>query len=180
MIKIIGGKYRSRNILTPEVGTIPTKNRVREALMSSLCDLLPGATVLDLFAGSGALGIESLSRGADKAYFVDSNPKAIEIIKNNLKTLGETNQEVYLGDFKAFLSKDNLPKFDIVYLDPPYANKDAYQEAVEMLIKGDLLSEYGAVVAEYEGGIYIDLSAFMWSKEYTYGKSKLLIGRKKK
>ena len=178
MIKVIGGKYRSRNLATPASGTEPTKNRVREALMSALSDLIPGATVLDLFAGSGALGIEALSRGAKEAYFVDVEAQAVAVVKENLGNLGEPNGHVYGLDYQAFLSRPGLPKFDIVFIDPPYADKKAYQEAVSTLLQRDLLSEYAAVVLEYEGGVAVDLSSFAKCKEYTYGKTKVLIARR--
>ena len=178
MIKVVGGKYRSRNLLTPEEGTEPTKNRVREALMSALSDLLPDAVILDLFAGSGALGIESLSRGAKQAYFVDSSPVALDVVRKNLATLNEDVSTCYESDYQAFLMRDDLPRFDIVFLDPPYAKKEAYQNAVSLLLKRDLLTEYGAIVCEYEGGISLDLSSFAKIKEYTYGKTKVLIARK--
>ena len=178
MIQIIGGKYRSRQIQTPDEGTVPTKNRVREALMSAVGDILPGATVLDLFAGSGALGIEALSRGAKKAYFVDSRNLATKVITGNLKTLKEGNGLVFTDDFHSFLRKDGLPKFDLVFLDPPYAEGGYYQEAVSMLLERDLLSEHAAIVMEYERGISVDVSSFARYKEYTYGRTKVLIARK--
>ena len=91
MLRISGGKYRSRIIETPIEGTVPTKNRVREAMMNALQNDLPNGEVLDLFAGSGALGIEGLSRGAKCAVFVDQAPLAQRIIANNLTTLKATN-----------------------------------------------------------------------------------------
>jgi 16S rRNA (guanine966-N2)-methyltransferase len=178
MIKVIGGKYRSRNLQTPSSGTEPTKNRVREAMMSALTDLLPGAVVLDLFAGSGALGIEALSRGASKAYFVDHEAEALSVIKENLTTLRETSGIVYGLDYQAFLQRNDLPQFDVVFLDPPYAAKHAYEDAVKTILDRNLLSPYGAIVLEYEGGISVDLSSFAKCKEYTYGKTKVLIARK--
>ena len=178
MIKVIGGKYRSRNLLTPIEGTEPTKNRVREALMSALMDSLPGATVLDLFAGSGALGIECLSRGARSAYFVDVSASTLMVVKKNLSSLGEETRHCYGEDYLHFLSRQDLPVFDIVFLDPPYADKDAYQKAVSLLLERNLLSEYGVIVCEYEGGIALDCSSFARCKEYTYGKTKVLIARK--
>ena len=178
MIKIVGGKYRSRLLFTPDEGTEPTKNRVREALMSALSDILPGATVLDLFAGSGALGIESLSRGAKEAFFNDISPKTSALIQKNLNQLKETNGHVYTQDYLVFLGNANLPSFDIVFLDPPYAQKEAYQGALDALLNRNLLKPYAAVVFEYEGGIAVDLTAFGRVKEYTYGKTKILIARR--
>ena len=178
MIAIIGGKYRSRQILTPDEGTVPTKNRVREALMSAVGDILPNATVLDLFAGSGALGIEALSRGAKEAYFVDNRNLATKIIEGNLKTLKEEHGHVYTDDFHSFLKRGGLPKFDLVFLDPPYAEGDYYRQAVSLLQERDLLSEGAAIVMEYEGGISVDVSSFAKCKDYTYGRTKVLIARK--
>lgn len=179
MIKVIAGKYRSRNLLTPEEGTEPTKNRVREAIMSALSDLIPGATVLDLFAGSGALGIECLSRGASSCYFNDANVKTAMLVKKNLQTLKENNGIVSNQDYLAYLNqKGLLPAFDIVFLDPPYALKEAYQESLSLLLNNGLLKENGAIVFEYEGGISVDVTAFAKAKEYTYGKTKVLIARK--
>ena len=82
MLKVIGGKYRSRNLLTPGEETIPTKARVREAVASALSFAIPNAEVLDLFAGSGALGIEMLSRGAKRCVFVDVDPDAAKVIRD--------------------------------------------------------------------------------------------------
>lgn len=178
MIAVISGKYRSRKLLTPEDGTEPTKNRVREALMSALADIMVDATVLDLFAGSGALGIESLSRGAAKAYFVDHSPQALDVVRKNLKALGEDKNPCFGMDYEAFLGRSDLPVFDIVYLDPPYADKGSYQKALDALLQRNLLGNHAAVVFEYEGGIAVDLTAFKRYKEYTYGKTKVLIARK--
>ena len=123
MLKISGGTFRSRVIETPEQNTVPTKNRVREAMMSALQNDIPGAIVLDLFAGSGALGIETISRGAEKCYFVDAGKEQAAIIQKNLKALKIENAEFlgvdYLEALKC-LKRDGV-KFDVVFLDPPYA-----------------------------------------------------------
>ena len=173
MVKISSGKYRGRNIETPSVGTIPTKNRVREAMFSAAMRFLPGATVLDLFAGSGALGIEALSRGAKKAYFVDASAEAVAVVKKNLNALRETNGVVVFGDYLQALSRMNEP-FDLVFLDPPYANKEAYQNAIDALDGRGLLKQECAVMMEYEGELDIDSSRFTSRRDYSYGKSKVL------
>ena len=177
MIKLSGGKYRSRVILTPEEGTLPTKNRVREAMMSMICDVLDGANVLDCFAGSGALGIEALSRGAKKACFVEASPKAAEIIRKNLQTLKENNGTVLCMDYQAAIARMKEP-FDLVFLDPPYAMKESYQAAVNALLQRDLLSKDAAVILEYEGSLEFDDSAFASRRDYTYGKSKVILLRR--
>lgn len=177
MIRISSGKYRSRMIETPEEGTLPTKNRVREAMMSAVTPYLQGAVVLDLFAGSGALGIESLSRGAKKCYFVDVAPKTCAIIRENLKTLRETQGTVLLSSYEDALNRFDEP-FDLVFLDPPYAMKESYQKSLDLLCARELLKEGAAVVVEYEGELPLNVDAFSFRRDYTYGKTKVILLRK--
>lgn len=177
MVKVIGGKYRSRNIEIPAEGTVPTKSRTREAIFSAIRNYLPGANCLDLFAGSGALGIEALSRGATSCLFVDYSPEAVAVIKKNLASLKET-QKVLRADFKDALSSIPPASLDLVFLDPPYAKKEYYQQAIDLLSGGNLLKEESAVVIEYEGLLELDLSGFDWTKEYKYGYSKVIIAKK--
>lgn len=179
MLRIIGGKHRSRLIQTPEEGTVPTKNRVREACFSAINSYLNGARVLDLFAGSGALGIEALSRGAKEAVFVDHSPKACAIIRDNLNSLKETG-EVINADYLSALEKLNGAHFDLVFLDPPYAEKEYYQKAVDYLLSHDMLNPSSAVVVEYEGELDLDRSGFEYSKDYRYGYTRLIILREVK
>ena len=177
MIKIGAGKYRSRVIQTPEEGTLPTKNRVREAMMSMVMPYLPNANVLDLFAGSGALGIEALSRGAAKATFVDASPKACAIVRANLTTLRETRGAVLNLDYADALARLKEP-FDLVFLDPPYALKESYQSAIDALITNGLLQQECAVVVEYEGELELDVKEFSSRRDYTYGKTKVILLKK--
>ena len=174
MIKISSGIYRSRVIQTPEEGTLPTKNRVREAMMSAIYSYIKGACVLDLFAGSGALGIEALSRGAEKAYFVDANRRAYDIVVANLKTLKENRAVTYLGDYLEAIAHFQEP-FDIVFLDPPYAMKESYQKAIDALLQKDLLKPQCVIVVEYEGELELNHEAFTERRDYTYGKSKVIL-----
>jgi 16S rRNA (guanine966-N2)-methyltransferase len=173
MLKIIAGKYRSRLIEVPPTDTIPTKNRVREAILSSLCMDIEGARVLDLFAGSGALGIETLSRGAKYCLFCDVEYEACQVIKKNLVSLQEFNAKVFHGDYLSCLSKEKEP-FDIVFLDPPYAKKEFYGKAVEALFKYDLLSPSARLVLEYEGETPEVIGEFASRKEKNYGKTRVL------
>lgn len=177
MVKIIGGKYRSRNIQIPPEGTVPTKSRTREAIFSAIRNYLPGADCLDLFAGSGALGIEAVSRGAGSCLFVDYSPEAVATVKKNLASLKET-QRVLRMDFKEALSSIPPSSLDLVFIDPPYARKEYYQQAIDLLRDGNILKEDSAVVIEYEGELKLDLSDFDWVREYKYGYSKVLIAKK--
>ena len=179
MINVIGGKYRSRQLETPTSGTLPTKNMVRGALFSALGDI-SGASVLDLFAGSGALGIEALSRGAAYATFVDSSKEAVSVIKNNLTKLKEEHGLVLFLDAMKALEKLSTEKrvYDVVFLDPPYANKAIYQQALNAMLEYGMLSSGAKIILEYEGELPLDDSHFTARRDYRYGKSKLIYLRK--
>ena len=121
-MRVIAGDYRGRRLQAPAgAATRPTSDRVREALFSVLGDRVHGARVLDLFAGSGALGIEALSRGAAEATFVDDAPGAIRAVKANLDMLGAEG-EVRRADVRRFLGSARAVarQYDLVFLDPPY------------------------------------------------------------
>ena len=179
MIKIIGGKYRSRVIVTPDSRTVPTKNMVREALFSAVSFDLDGNT-LDLFAGSGAVGIEALSRGAKKSYFVDTSNDAIKVIKFNLASLKEGNGIILDMDYLAAL--EHLYKlgisFSFIYIDPPYKDKEYYQNSIDMINKLSLLDNTGRIGIEYEGELELNLEGFSEVKYKKYGYTKLILLRK--
>ncbi len=178
MVKITGGKYRSRTIDIPDQGTVPTKSMVREAIFSAVRGEIEDAAVLDLFSGSGALGIETLSRGARRAYLCDMAEIAIRTIRGNLSKLGENNATVVKGDYLYTLNSLKGTVFDLVLLDPPYAMKDSYQKSVTYLLENQMLSEHACLVLEYEGELEIDRSPFASSRDYNYGRTKVLILRK--
>jgi len=125
MTRIIAGTHGGRQIRTPKGETTrPTSDRVREALFSSLESVLGGFTgvrVLDLFAGSGALGLESLSRGAESAVFVDSDARAVAAVKANVRDLGLTHAQVVRGTARSYVEHAPVGAFDLVFIDPPYA-----------------------------------------------------------
>jgi len=146
-MQIITGKYRARKLLSLNSdNTRPTLAKVKESMFSMLDEHLEGAVVLDLFAGSGALGIEALSRGAKKVYFVDNNKEAKKVIELNLRNVKE-DFEIDIMDFCDAL--DNFKRrgicFDVVLLDPPYS-LGLGEKALELLDKKKLLSS-GAIVA---------------------------------
>ena len=170
MLRIIGGKYRHLQIKTPDVdSTRPTTDKVREALMSALAFSIPGKDVLDLFAGSGALGLESLSRGANSCVFVDSNIHSFKVIKENIKNLKITEKtEEYLQDYKTFLNNNKNKKFGLVLLDPPYKMKEVYDEIVDFLFENDMLTEDAVIVKECDEH-FKDDERFSKYKTYKYG-----------
>jgi|SRR5690606_3395869 len=118
-LKIIGGRLKNRNIKVPESAR-PVTTRVKTTIFDIISEIVEGARVLDLFAGSGNLGIEALSRGAEFAVFVDHNKESTRLIKENLKSLNlEEEGEVILADYKGYLKKSG-DVFDIIFLDPPF------------------------------------------------------------
>ncbi len=170
MLRIIGGKYRHLKIEAPDVTTTrPTTDRVREGLMSALSVYMPDKNVLDLFAGSGALGLESLSRGAKSATFVDSNISAINTIKLNIKNIKiEEPTTIYFGKYKDFLNQNKDKKYGVVYLDPPYKMKECYDEIVNFLFDNDMLEDDAIIVKECDID-FGDDERFVKRKSYKYG-----------
>jgi 16S rRNA (guanine966-N2)-methyltransferase len=126
-MRIIAGTFRGRRLRSPRDPRVrPTADRVREAWMSILQDALPGARVLDLYAGSGALGLEALSRGAATVDFVELNPPSLAALKANIATLkAEPRTTVYRGDALRYAGRLQTGAYDIVLADPPYARDDA-------------------------------------------------------
>src|ERR671935_1696989 len=120
-MRVIAGSAGGIRLAVRKRGVRPTMDRVKSAIFSSLGDAIIGARVLDLFAGSGALGIEALSRGASAAVFVDTDPKALTAIKANLQALDIT-AKVHRRDAIAYLNNAGEAPFDLVFLDPPYSS----------------------------------------------------------
>lgn len=121
-MRIIAGRFKGRRLEPPKDSRVrPTGDRLREAWMSILQDSLPGARVLDLFAGSGALGLEALSRGAARVDLVELNPASLVALKQNIESLGvEAQVQVHRGDAMRFAEKLAPASYDIVLADPPY------------------------------------------------------------
>lgn len=148
-MRVVAGKAKGTQLKTiPSNDTRPTKDMVKEALFSILYGKVQDSYFLDLFAGSGAVGIEALSRGASKAYFSDSNIACVKVIDFNIqKTHFESSSIVLHGDYKKTIEKIKNTKFDIVFIDPPY-NKGMGLEAIELLISNDMISTDGIIVYE--------------------------------
>lgn len=126
-MRIVGGTLRGRRIAPPRDPRVrPTADRVREAWMSILQEAIPGARVLDLYAGSGALGLEALSRGAASAEFVELNPKSLTALRENIATLElESRATVHRGDALRFAGRLAPAAYDVTFADPPYSRDDA-------------------------------------------------------
>lgn len=149
-MRVISGKYKGKNIVGYDIeGTRPTQDRVKESLFAIIQDDILDSCVLDLFAGSGNLGIEALSNGAAISYFVDKNKKCCEAINKNL--LNIENGVVINKDYNDALIyfKDNNIKFDLIFLDPPY-NLNCLDDILNKIINYNLLLDDGLVICEYE------------------------------
>ena len=181
-MRIVGGKYRHRQIIYPDDAnhTRPTKDRVREAIFSALGDI-SNARVLDLYAGSGAMGIEALSRGASHCVFVDISLNAIKVIKENIKNLKipESEYEVIKNkDINALeIFKSNNYKFDLVILDPPY-EEGQYEEILKGMIDKELLNDNAIIVMESNRPIELENIDYQKNKEYHYGEIMVNILRR--
>lgn len=178
-MRVISGLYKGKNIDGFDIeGTRPTQDRVKESLFGSIQDYIEDSIVLDLFAGSGNLGIEALSNYAKECYFVDNNKIAINTIKSNLNKIG-ISSNVLNKDFKEALEyfKDNNIRFDLVFLDPPY--KDDYIDyIVEYLLNNNLLNDNAIIVSEFENNIKMDYEELKIKKEKKFGYKKIVIFKK--
>ena len=155
-MRVISGKYRGKKLKEFELSsTKPTIDRVKEAIFNLIQFEVVDAVVLDLFSGTGSLGIEAISRGASKTYLVDKNIDAIRIIKNNLKGI-DGDYVVEHRDYKDFLNSIK-EKFDIVLLDPPYQT-DYGVNAIEILIQNDLLNSDAIIIFETSEDKKFDLN----------------------
>lgn len=148
-LRIIGGQWRGRKLTFPAVeGLRPTGDRVRETLFNWLAPLLPDALCLDLFAGSGALGLEALSRGARSATLVEKDPVAATQLRANLRTLGSDRGRVLNEDSLRWLKREPPTQpFDVVFVDPPF-DLDLWQESIERLARPGWLARDATVYIE--------------------------------
>jgi 16S rRNA (guanine(966)-N(2))-methyltransferase RsmD len=179
-MRVITGKARGVALKTPDgMQTRPTADRVKEALFSIIQFEIPCARVLDLFGGTGQLGIEALSRGAQSAVFVDASEKACALIKENLKrTKLQDCGKVIRSDYVEYLDRCR-EKFDIVFLDPPYAEV-FLENALKRLSEIDILQTGGIIIAErpLDKELPWVFPGFTRSKDYKYGKTLLTIYRR--
>ena len=179
-MRVISGIARGVALKAPDgMATRPTADRVKEALFSIIHFDIPGAKVLDLFGGTGQLGIEALSRGAKSAVFVDEMDSACQLIRENLKrTKFASDAKVVRSDYLSFL-KSCTETFDIILLDPPYAEV-FLENSLKMITEIDILQSSGIIVTERPLGKELpwDFPGYTRSKDYKYGKTVLTLYRK--
>ena len=175
-MRVISGIKRGTNLFSPITeNTRPTTDRVRENIFNLIRFDIPDKTVLDLFSGSGAMGIEALSGGAKSCVFVDSDKKAFDIIKKNIEKTGFENQsKIFKMPFDKYLESTSL-KFDIIFLDPPY-HKNLIYEAMKLIVNKNLSKDTTLFVLECDSDEVIRLpQGFETVKEKIYGRVKVTL-----
>ena len=182
MIRIIAGTAKGAKLSVPAgLDVRPTGNRVREALFSSLGHMVSNARVLDLFAGTGALGLEAMSRGADSVVFVEKNRATAEILKRNISKLGfEHATKIVFGDaIKTLPSLSaNNDTFHLVFLDPPYAS-NLLERSLASICSLGLLADGGKAVAEHASGVVPKGGGLQIVSTKSYGDTDLTVFEQK-
>ncbi len=179
-MRVISGTARGRKLKELQgMDTRPTTDKVKESMFNIIQFEIEGRKVLDLFGGTGQLGIEALSRGAQRCTFVDQRREAAALIRENLKMVGfEDRAKVVQGESLSFLSACR-EKFDVIFLDPPYQS-GLLEKCVAQIVQFDILGEYGIIVCESPAEWNIPPLAppYEAGREYRYGKIKLTICRR--
>lgn len=173
-MRIVSGVHKGKPLkAVPGKSTRPTTDKVKEAIFNMIGPYFDGGLVLDLFAGSGGLGIEALSRGVDKVIFVDRDQKAIHTVQENLRICQlEDQAEVYRNDaeraLKALIKRDLV--FDYIFLDPPY-KKQQLEKLLQVISKHQLLNQKGIIVCEHGSEVELaaDIESFRQFKQEKYG-----------
>ncbi len=175
MIRIISGIYKGRYLEIPNSKvTRPTMDKVRQAIFNALSHKVENAICCDLFAGSGAMGIEAISRGAKKCYFIDKDKGTFFLMKGNIKSLSipEEQYELFCGDYRVFIKRNSDLKLDLLFLDPPYRmniNADIIQDMKER----GLFASKAVIVSEQEPKNN-EIPGFSM-KEYRYGAKHVAV-----
>lgn len=172
-MRINSGKHRGRKLAEFSAeGIRPTSDRAKESLFNILSTKVSGATVLDLFCGSGSIGLECVSRGADKVYFVDKSASSVAVLKKNVSLLKEESCcVVTISDYLVYLKGCGV-KFDIIFLDPPYAEEFG-TPALEVIAQRGLLKEGGVAIYERDRSFQGEISGLEKVDERKYGKAYL-------
>lgn len=179
-MRVITGKARGIQLKTPAGSrTRPTADRVKEAVFSIVQFEVQTANVLDLFAGTGQMGIEALSRGANSAVFVDAAKDACQLIRENLSRTKLLQQaRIVQSDYLSYLSRCT-EKFDFIFLDPPYA-EDFLENALKKISEIDILTDCGIIMCERpaEKSLDIEIPGLQRGKDYRYGNTWITLFRK--
>ena len=175
-MRVISGKYKGTFLDGFDIaGTRPTMDRVKESMFAMIQTNLKNSVCLDLFAGSGSLGIEALSNGAKYCYFVDNSADIYKILKNNLSKFCANNYQAIFKNYKQALNdfKNNNIKFDIIILDPPY-KLNLINDIIIYIYENDLLNKNGIIMCEYENEV-VKNDNFVLLKNKKYGSKNVSI-----
>jgi len=177
-MRVISGTAKGRRLLSlPGRDTRPTTDKVKESIFNIIQFDIEGANVLDLFAGTGQMGIEALSRGARSAVFSDVSAPCLKTIRQNLQTTGFSDlSQVVLKDYKTVISESPKGAFDLIFLDPPY-KKGMLSDALRLSTTFDILSPHGIIICESGADeVLTDVPApYCKGKEYRYGSTKITL-----
>lgn len=182
MTRIVAGLAKGRRLAVPGIGTRPTSDRAREALFNSLAGAagLNGGRVLDLYAGTGAVGLEALSRGADEAVLVDSSRSAGEVLRKNVASVGLPGARVVVAPVTSFLAGESGDGFDVVFMDPPYEVDNSSVNEVLAALDERWLAPDAVVVVERSvrsGACGYHSGTLTFDRERRYGDTVLWYGR---
>ncbi len=175
-MRVIAGEARGRKLLSLDgLHTRPTTDRVKESMFNMISPRIFSARVLDVFAGSGALGIEALSRGASSCVFLENDADALSVIRENLNTVKLSEKaEVHLVDACRFLAQIEM-KFDIIFLDPPY-DAQLYFPSLSAILQGDILEKDGIIISERRADKELpQVQGLSIVKDRRYGKTAITI-----
>jgi len=183
-MRVTGGICKGKSLLCPKGnGVRPTSSKVRESIFNILqlsqegTNFYDGKTIfLDLFAGSGIMGMEALSRGASQTVFVEKNCLHSEILKKNLKNFGEFSHEVVVSDAVKFLQNTDK-NFNLIFIDPPYAS-NLYQPVLNEILQKNILADDGIIILEHAKSFLPDVNGFELYKTKNYGDTSITIIRK--
>ena len=183
-MRIIAGRHKSRQLVTLDgLDTRPMTDRMKESVFNTIGPYFDGDVVLDLFGGSGALSLESISRGCKLAYCVEKSFQAMKVIRTNVTSLKENDNVILLNtDYKVALNKfkNEVIKFDIIFLDPPY-KLNIMEELIDFIRTNDLCNDSGIIVCQYVKGNYEpkEFDDYKIIKNYNYAISEVCIYQKK-
>jgi len=170
-MRIIGGNKKGKRILVAKTGVRPTKGIVREAILQVIQNRIPGARVLDIFAGSGALGLEALSRGARSCIFIEQRPSTL--YKNIDNIVPEMNTEVIRKDYAIALKRIEGKQFSLIFLDPPYG-KMYVEQTIALITKRSLLENNGIIIIEHHPEEHFGLpDGYTITKQKRYGDTMI-------
>lgn len=177
-MRVISGKNRGLKLFSPkDLETRPTEDRVKENVFNLIGPNFYGSKVIDLFSGSGAIGIEFISRGSDLVYFIENNKQAIEIINKNIaKAKVEKNAKILKDDAVKVIKNFKNEVFDFIYIDPPYKNSEIYIDSIKEILKANLLNDKSLVIIEEDYSLKQDYSQYLnLVKGKKYGTSSISI-----